>query len=164
MRPDFISDKISKGQVLSFDVMIASALLVIVLAVILTQVGYSVKGYQEFKEKSAIMNDLDKLSGIFFDEGFPKNWTSENVRTIGFEKNGRIDMDKLSNFTNISYSKNLILLGLNSDYNITLYHEGNPIYSFGKSYENATSIFKKERISVLENGSLVTIRVLVFRT
>jgi hypothetical protein len=148
---------------LSFDVLIASALLMIILAVLVAKVGYSVNDSRESTEKNSMLSDCDKLSNIFFEEGLPKNWTRENVQIIGLESRGRINLTKLSSFSQLDfYPSTLILLGINSDYNITIYSTGQN-FSFGKSYENATSIVKRDRIGVLENGSLVTIRILTFR-
>jgi hypothetical protein len=163
MRLEFISAKPARGQMLSFDVLIASALLVIILAVLVAKVGYSIKDSQELTEKTSMISDCDKLSNIFFEEGLPKNWTRENVQIIGLESSGRINLTKLSSFNQTSFYQNsLILLGISSDYNITIYSSGYNA-SFGIPYENATSIVKKDRIGVLENGSLVTIRILTFR-
>lgn len=147
---------------LSFDIMIATSFLLIVLAILVAQVSYNIKSSQEFADKSSLMSDLDKVSNIFFEEGIPGNWTSSNVQTIGLESNGRISLEKLGNFSQMPYSNTIILVGLNSDYNITVYSKGNSIYSFGRPYGDSTSVLKKDRIGVLENGTLVEIRVLVF--
>jgi len=150
------------GQMLSFDFMIATALLLLVLTVILIRVGYDYKGTEEFKSKNLLMQDADAVSGMFFSEGFPDNWTTETVQALGLEENGRIDINKLGYFNQTPYLKTISLLGIKSDYNITILSGPSQLYSFGTSYSAAKSIVKKDRIGVLENGTIVSIRVLVF--
>jgi hypothetical protein len=162
MRLEFISGNMPKGQALSLDFMVASILLFMVLAFLAVQVSYELKESQETRQKEALIDAADQASNIFFSEGYPKNWTNANVETLGMEKNGRLSIEKLVYFNQISYSNATGLLGVNSDFNITILNKGNEIMSFGRPYDNATSIVKRERLGVLENGTLVNIRVLFF--
>lgn len=166
MRPaSFLSSPpagVKKGQMLSFDFLFASSFFLLVCALLVFQAGYKIKETQEVREKTLMLNDLEKLSDIFFSEGIPYNWTIGDVQAIGLQEGGRVSFMKLSNFSQISYEESLLKLGMNNDYNITMTASGTDIYSFGASYENSTSLMKRDRICVLENGTLATIRILVF--
>jgi len=151
-----------KGQVLSFDFMVASILLFMVLAFLAVHAGHELKSTQESREKEELIAAAERASNSFFSEGYPKNWTLETVETLGLESNGRLSAGKLEYFNQTSYSKAIGLLGTDSDFNITLMSGQNELMSFGKSYEGATTIVKRERLGVLENGTLVNIRILVF--
>jgi hypothetical protein len=162
MKPAFTSGRFARGQMFSFDFMIASSLLLLVVAVLTIQVGYELKETQEASGKGVLMKDADRLSGIFFDEGYPKDWTNETVQAIGLQSNGRISLQKLSYLGQAPYSGIIALAGLSSDYNITITSGSNELFNFGAPYINASSIVKKERFGVLENGTIVVIEVLVF--
>jgi len=150
-----------KGQALSFDFLISAAIFILILAILLTQIGNNAKELNEIREKNELIKEAYKLSEIFFNKGYPENWNSTNVKIIGLQKDNRIDWNKLKSLEKIGYQKSLILLGLKNDYNFTIFNDTTPIYSFGKNTENASSIMKVDRISIL-NGSIVSIQILVF--
>lgn len=161
MKQDYLLYKRLKGQALSFDFLIATAILFFIIAILLAQVTHNTKELNEIREKNELVEDAYKLSEIFFDEGYPKNWNSSNVIILGMETNNRIDWQKLKNLEEIGYQKSLILLGLKNDYNFTIFKGNSTFYSFGKNTENASSIVKVDRVSIL-NNSIVSIQVLVF--
>ncbi len=150
-----------KGQALSFDFLLATTISIFVVSLLLIQIGNNAKELDELREKNELNKDAYKLSEIFFNKGYPENWNSTNVKIIGVESNNRIDWNKLKSLEKIGYQKSLILLGLKNDYNITIFNDTTPIYSFGKNTENASSIMKVDRISIL-NDSIVSIQILVF--
>ena len=150
-----------KGQALSFDFLVSAAIFILILTILLTQVGNSAKELSEIREKNELIKEAYKLSEIFFNKGYPENWNSTNVKIIGLQKDNRIDWNKLKSLEKIGYQKSLILLGLKNDYNITIFNDTTPIYSFGKNTEKTSSIIKVDRISIL-NGSIVSIQILVF--
>ena len=146
-----------KGQIFSFDFLIACSIFILILAVLIGHIGYNTIQLNELKEKHELTRTGYKLSEIFFMEGYPKDWNSSNVKIIGLQTNNRIDWNKLKELENFGYQKSLILLGLNYDYNLTI---GN--YSFGKNPENASSAFRINRVGIL-NSSIVPIQVIIFK-
>ncbi len=150
-----------KAQALSFDFLIATTLFILITAILLAQVGHNTKELNEIRDKNELIDETYKLSEIFFDEGYPKNWNSSNVAVIGLEANNRISWSKLKSLEEIGYQKSLVLLGLKNDYNITIFEDNSALYSFGKNIENASSIVKVDRVGIL-NNSIVSLRVLLF--
>jgi hypothetical protein len=153
--------KIKKGQVLSFDLLIAITIFTLVFSILVSQVNYNTKKINELKEQNKMIEEAYKISEIFFREGYPKNWDENNVDILGLQTNNRIDWNKLEKLKNLGYQKSLILLGASYDYNITL--QSNTIkWSFGKSIENYSTIVKISRLGIL-NSSIVSIQVLVLK-
>ncbi len=146
-----------KGQIFSFDFLIACSIFILILAVLVSHIGYNAIQLKELKEKHELTKSGYKLSEIFFMDGYPKDWNSSNVKIIGLQTDNRIDWNKLKELENFGYQKSLILLGLNYDYNLTI---GN--YTFGKNPENASSAFRINRVGIL-NSSVVPIQVIIFK-
>ncbi|MCK4730059.1 MAG: hypothetical protein KAT28_01965 [Candidatus Aenigmarchaeota archaeon] len=146
-----------KGQIFSFDFLIACSIFILVLAILISHIGYNTMQLNELKEKRELTQSGYKLSEIFFMEGYPKNWNVSNVEIIGLQTNNRIDWNKLKELENLGYQKSLILLGLKYDYNLTI---GN--YTFGKNPENASSAFIINRVGIL-NSSVVSIQAVIFK-
>jgi hypothetical protein len=151
-----------RGQALSFDFLIACSIFLIMVGILLAKVGYEMKDAQEVNSKNAIISEADTISGIFFQEGIPKDWTNETVQVIGLRSGGRISAQKLQEFSNIPYFRSISLLGIKNGYNITVSGSSGELFSFGSSYEGAKSLIKADRIGVLENGTIVTISSYIF--
>ena len=161
MKQDYLLTKKLNGQAFSFDFLVACTIFLFVITLLLIQVGYNTKELNEVREKNELTGEAFRLSDIFFDEGYPKDWNSTNVKVIGMETNNRVDWQKLKNLEDLGYQKSLILLGLKNDYNITIFENISPVYSFGKNIENTSSIIKVDRVGIL-NNSIVSVQVLVF--
>jgi len=146
-----------KGQIFSFDFLVACSIFILILAILINHVGYSTMQLDELKEKHELTRSGYKLSEIFFTEGYPKDWNASNVEIIGLQTNNRIDWNKLKELESLGYQKSLILLGLKYDYNLTI---GN--YTFGKNPENASSAFIVNRVGIL-NSSIVPAQVTIFK-
>ncbi|RLI99377.1 MAG: hypothetical protein DRP06_03575 [Candidatus Aenigmatarchaeota archaeon] len=146
-----------RGQIFSFDFLIACSIFILVLVILIGHIGYNTLQLNELKDKHELIRSGYKLSGIFFMEGYPKDWNSSNVEIIGLQTDNRIDWNKLKEFENIGYQKSLILLGLKYDYNITI---GN--YTFGENPENASSAFIINRVGIL-NSSVVPMQIIIFK-
>ena len=126
------------------------------------QVGYNTKELSEIEERNELVEETRKLSEIFFEEGYPENWNSTNVAIIGIKTDNRMDWNKLESLKEMGYQKSLVLLGLNLDYNMTIFNKTDSVWGFGKSPENASSVVKINRIGIL-NSSIVYIQILVFK-
>ncbi len=149
-----------KGQVLSFDLLVAIVIFSLVLAMLISQISYSSKEIDETRKQNEMMEASYKVSEVFFREGYPNDWNESNVEILGLEDDGRMSWDKLQELENMGYQKSLSLLGLNYNYNITI--ESSTLdWTFGKNPENSTNLIKINRLSIL-NSSFVSIQVMVF--
>ena len=153
--------KIKKGQVLSFDLLIAVTIFSLILAILVSQINRNTEKINELREQNKMIEEAYKISDIFFREGYPKNWNETNVEILGLQTNNRIDWNKLEKLKNLGYQKSLVLLGASYDYNITI--QSNAInWTFGKSIENYSTIVKINRIGIL-NSSIVLIQIMVLK-
>ena len=153
--------KIKKGQVLSFDLLIAVTIFSLILAILVSQINRNTEKINELREQNKMIEEAYKISDIFFREGYPRNWNETNVEILGLQTNNRIDWNKLEKLKNLSYQKSLVLLGASYDYNITI--QSNAInWTFGKSIENYSTIVKINRIGIL-NSSIVLIQIMVLK-
>ncbi len=149
-----------KGQVLSFDLLVAIVIFSLVLAMLISQISYSSKEIDETRKQNEMMEASYKVSEVFFREGYPNDWNESNVEILGLGDDGRISWDKLQELENMGYQKSLSLLGLNYNYNITI--ESSTLdWTFGKNPENSTNLIKINRLGIL-NSSFVSIQVMVF--
>lgn len=146
----------------SFDFVFACSILLLIISVLVFQAGYSLKRSQESADKLLLMNEANFLGDLFFEEGYPKNWTLSEARVVGLSSNGRLDSEKLDNFGVMDYQQSIMKLGLKHDYNISVFCGSSLTYSFGSSYINSSSIVKSDRLGVFKNGSFATIKVIVF--
>ncbi|OYT42702.1 MAG: hypothetical protein B6U88_02925 [Candidatus Aenigmarchaeota archaeon ex4484_56] len=151
-----------KGQIFSFDFIVAFSIFVLLLTIFTVQVGQYIIHSSEIKERQDMDNEAYEISDVFFREGVPSNWTDSNVKIIGLESNERISWDKIKKFENLGYQKTLILLGSKYDYNLQIFNKSSVIWEFGKNPENYSSIAKIVRISIL-NNTIISIQVLIFK-
>jgi len=152
---------LSKGQLLSLDLLISITIFTLILAILVSQISYNSKEIIELREQNKMLEESYRIGEIFFREGYPENWNESNVEIIGLATTNRIDWNKLKKLENLGYQRSLVLLGLDYDYNITI--QGNNInWSFGENPSNAKIITKIDRIGIL-NSTMVTIQVLVFK-
>lgn len=147
---------------LSFDFLIVCSVFLFLGALLVIQAGYAVKESMEIERKDVILRDANTLGEIFFREGYPRDWNAANVQILGLESSGRISDEKLEKFGQLDVGRTMILMGLESEYNITVLCGDEVVRSYGAAYDGASSIVKKERVVVLENGTIATVRVLVF--
>jgi hypothetical protein len=152
-----------KAQIWGLDIMVASGLFVIaILIFFMYTVNNSEESYETFE---LLKYDGNSISNSLLSEGYPENWNSSNVITIGIATNNRINQTKLENLYSMiyiegNYSKTKTLFNTIYDYyffldeNMTVYT--NSIEGIGKpgvSKENIESknLIKTTRFIIYEN-------------
>ncbi|MGC9310690.1 MAG: hypothetical protein ACP5E4_03105 [Candidatus Aenigmatarchaeota archaeon] len=153
-----------RGQALSVDFLVVMSTVIFLSTILLVYLGHKSSYTEELRASEEMMSEAEKIGDAFFYGGFPQDWTADNVESIGLQSGNRLDSSKLEEFGKLDYQKSIYLLGLRSDYNISLSINGSTEYSFGTPYEgkNASSILRLKRLGTL-NGSLAFIEILVFR-
>ncbi|MFA5060867.1 MAG: hypothetical protein WC494_00950 [Candidatus Pacearchaeota archaeon] len=160
-----------RGQAWGVDLIIA---MIIISIGIIFFLLYSSNNFISSKESYEIIYYEGKsISDKILSEGYPKNWNSSNVVSIGLTTNNKIDQDKLEEFYEMSqkdYPRTKKIFGTKYDYYFSV--EGNltvnstEIQGFGKPGVNITEInpknlIKINRISIYKN-KLVKISVYIW--
>ena len=142
----------NKGQALTFDFVIATAVFLAVLSLIVSYWYYSMLQMQEIMDKNMAVNSLVLASDIWFAEGYPKYWDTSSIREIGLSNENRINRTKMEMLPQIGYSNVTTLLSLGAysvQYN--LYSGGSEVFAFPSF--NITCLkntYIIERISILD--------------
>ena len=101
-----------KGQIWSIDYIIGLMLFIIMLFIAI-KILVSIYPSEDY---SLAYRDAVYISDNLMKEGYPINWTAADVIILGVAKNNRIDIDKLSRFSDIDYYRTKTLFHMTSDY------------------------------------------------
>lgn len=101
-----------KGQAWILDFIVGFVLFLIVLLLTTTVLfdHFEETGFSDAEESAYIISE--SLLG----PGYPKNWTNETVIRIGLTSENRLDLQKLSSFSNLTYGDSLSYFGVKNDY------------------------------------------------
>jgi len=134
-----ILTKASKGQVWSLDLFIG---IIIFIGTFLFFYKFGIAKLSiEHSGSTDLITDAKLLSNYLVDEGYPFNWSVDNVSLIGItDRNMKLDEAKLKNFSLINYSDTKDIFSFSNDYyvffqdrydnNLTI----NGVSSVGKDY------------------------------
>ncbi|HIE41204.1 MAG TPA: hypothetical protein EYP80_00915 [Candidatus Aenigmarchaeota archaeon] len=100
---------LSKGQLLSLDLLISITIFTLILAILVSQISYNSKEIIELREQNKMLEESYRIGEIFFREGYPENWNESNVEIIGLATTNRIDWNKLKKLENLGYQRSLVL-------------------------------------------------------
>lgn len=93
-----------RGQIWSFDVMIASALFIVTILIFFT---FSLNQSDETTEAfDLLFYDGNVLADNIMSEGYPKNWNSSTVSIIGLTTDNRINQSKIEELYTMIYFEN----------------------------------------------------------
>lgn len=136
---------------------------------------------EESQEYDSLYRDTVHLSNNLINPGYPENWNSSTVIIPGIAQNNRINLTKLEEFNNMSYSRTKTLFQISHEYifffenasgiiNVTIDETGQTKCMFGYAisvnstcdpqlelidYEN---LIKIKRVAIY-NSTLVTLVV-----
>jgi hypothetical protein len=121
-----------KGQALSGDFIISIAIFLFILAILMPLFGQITErirtdsDQRELEARSIFVSDA-----IIKTAGYPADWNSTTVKTIGFSDNNRLNMTKIRSFLDMSYQDAKDALSLEDlNFNLSFYDlDGYAIFS-----------------------------------
>lgn len=151
--------KNKKAQAWGFDLMMAS---IIFIAGIIAFYLYALNTPETETTLNSLAYDGNLIASSLLSEGFPENWDTTNVITLGILTNNKINQTKLELFytlTTTDYAKTKSLFNTNYDYYIFLSDanftvSGSPIQAIGLQPSSQTNLIKISRIIIYENRPL----------
>lgn len=153
-----------KGQVLSFDFMVASSIFLLAVGLLYVYWNYSNIQIEETKRIGDLTDKAFTASQVWYREGVPKYWDSNDVIDLGLQNDHRFNQTKMDVLNvSIGYDTTKTLIGLGGyDYFFRIYNSTNDtVYYFGPYPVDADNVVKVKRIGIL-NGSIVTLEVVVW--
>jgi len=154
----------AKGQVFSFDFLLASSIFLLTVGILITYWVYTNIQIEETREINEMIYKSYKASDVWFREGMPIYWNSDNVIELGLENNHRFNETKM-NMTKIEigYDRTKTMIGLDGyEYNFTVYNMTNDtVFSFGFPLSNPQNLVKIKRFGIYE-GSIVSLEIMVW--
>jgi len=149
-----------KAQAWGFDITIAA--IIFTLAVItfyLFSLNYSGEAEESL---GALEYDANTIANALLSEGYPAQWSSENVIKIGLLSDSRINETKLLSFKELSlsdYPKTKSIFNTLHNYEITFSEnmtiESTTITSIGLSPSSPQNLIKVTRLATYDNKPLV---------
>ena len=153
-----------KGQVLSFDFIVASSIFLLFVGILFVYWIYSNVQMEETQRMNDMIDKTYLASQVWFREGTPPDWDSTNVIDLGLQSAHRFNQSKMD-IMNISlgYGRTKTLIGLGGyEYFFRIYNSTNDtIFNFGLYSSNPENLVKIKRVGIL-NGSLVTLEVMTW--
>ena len=145
----------TRGQIWSLDIMAGLALFLVAIIILFI---YSLNQPSQTKESFYFLNHDGKIiANNLLSEGYPKNWNTSNVITLGITTNNKINQSKLENiyeiiYLNNNYTKTKNLFGTQYDYyfflddNMTI--NSNSTIGIGKPGVTPNNINAKDLIKI----------------
>lgn len=141
-----------KGQIWYADFTVALMLFLIATAIYF-QYTNNLSSQDELMMHEMVL-DLKAISSSVIHEGYPKNWTEDNVKSIGItDGNYRIDQTKLERFAEMNHSS--IINNFNTPYNFYMYledQEGNVLPVSGQNGIGKDSSSSLNRVQIIRLG------------
>lgn len=124
---------LTKAQVFSLDLIIA--MLVFGSALLLYYKNITNLSDQDEELLDDILIDVKSISNSLVSQGYPYNWSKDNVVRIGITDNNRVSEEKLAEFSKIPYKESKKLLGTIYDYYVFFTDRNNNIMQINSSLE-----------------------------
>jgi hypothetical protein len=124
----------------------------------------------ELEESRRVNEMIDKaysISQVWFREGIPKYWNAQDVIDIGLSNDYRFNRTKMNSLNDsvfLGYERVKSKIGIkNYEFSFKVYNSTqHEIFSFGPSPSNPENLVKVKRFGILDDGSLVTVEVMVW--
>lgn len=112
-----------------------------------------------------ILADAKTISGSLITNGYPTNWSKDNVSRIGVITNSRVNETKLEQFSRISYKESRKLFGTTHNYYVFFRDRNDNIIPFNESLEGiGKQGINSTNIQTVENPrKLVKVTRLIIR-
>ncbi len=154
-----------KGQVFSFDFLLASSIFLLTVGILFAYWAYTNIQIEETRGMNEMIDKAYRSSNVWFREGVPTYWNSNNVIELGLENNHRFNQTKMNiTKTEIGYDRTKTMIGLGGyEYNFTVYNTTNhTVFSFGLNPSNPRNLLKIRRIGIYDS-SIVSLEVMVWK-
>ncbi len=145
-----------RGQAWGFDLLIASSVFFLAIAIFFVYTLNSSKDYEQKLED--LLYEGNSMAEDLMSEGFPADWNIDNVKTIGLLNESKIDKEKLENFYTLStsdYRKTKALFDIKYDYfmNFTepIIIESEQIEGIGIKPVTPKNLVKISRFTIFNN-------------
>ena len=145
-----------RGQAWGFDLMIATSLFFVgVAALYIYSLNYPIENQDT---GSAVSAEAERIGSIIISEGYPLNWTIENVVRPGIISEDKIDeykLEMLNELGNNDYNRLKSLL--RTKYNFYLYFSedmiiaGTNVSGIGRAPNAEKNLIKESRIIIYKN-------------
>lgn len=153
---------LNRAQTFSFEFFIALTIFLIGFSVLIVFWNYANIQIHEKKSSEELISVALSLSQIFFVEGYPKQWSLENVKVIGLASENRINQTKLELLGSAGYETTRNKLKIDSDFYFRIHNQTQEFYFFGKLPRQDSTVVKINRLGIL-NSTPVIIEVVVWK-
>ncbi len=151
----------SKAQAFSFEFFIALTIFLIAFSTLIIFWNYTNVQIYEKRSLEELIDTAFSLSQIFFIDGYPKQWSLEDVKVIGLANENRINQTKLELLSSMEYESVRIKLKVDSNFYFRIHNQTQEFYFFGKLPHDST-VVKVNRLSIL-NSTPVIVEVVVWK-
>jgi len=148
---------LSKAQVFSLDLIIG--VIIFGSAILIYYKSATNLSDQDEALLDDLLIDAKSISGSLMSQGYPYNWSKDDVIRIGISDNNRINETKLEQFSKIPYKDSRKLFGTAYDYYVYFKDRNNDIVPFnetlegiGKPVENPKKLVKVTRLVVKKSA------------
>ena len=124
---------LTKAQVFSLDLIIG--VIIFGSAILIYYKSATNLSDQDEALLDDLLIDAKTISSSLMSQGYPYNWSKDNVSRIGVITNNRINETKLEEFSVISYKESKKLFGTIYDYYVFFRGRNNNIICFNESLE-----------------------------
>ena len=153
-----------KAQAMTYDFFIAMTIFLLILAIAIGYWNYSSIEMDEVIKTNRAINTMYTASQIWFKEGYPEYWNTENVLELGMSNDNVINQTKMQMLETMGYSKVLSMIGTGVyDFKYVVYNSSNStIFEFpAGSVVSGNNVFTVERIGILDEKP-VRIRTIIW--
>ena len=124
---------LTKAQVFSLDLIIA--VIIFGSAILIYYKSTTNLSDQDEALLDDLLIDAKTISSSLMSQGYPYNWTKDNILRIGISDDNRINETKLEQFSKIPYKDSRKLFGTVYDYYVFFRDRNNNIIPFNESLE-----------------------------
>lgn len=124
---------LTKAQVFCFDMVVA--VLIFGAAILVYYKTTTNLSDQDEALVDDLLIDAKSISSSLMSQGYPYNWTKDNVTRIGITDDNRVNESKLEQFSRIPYKDSRKLFGTTYDYYVYFRDRDNNIIPFNETHE-----------------------------
>ncbi|MEM5790679.1 MAG: hypothetical protein QXP77_01360 [Candidatus Aenigmatarchaeota archaeon] len=152
----------NKAQTFSFEFFIALTIFLIGFSLLIIFWNYTNIQIYEKRSSEELIDIAFSLSQIFFIDGYPKEWSLNDVKVIGLASENRINQTKLYFLSSMGYENVRAKLKMDSNFFFKIHNQTQEFYFFGRLPSEDSIVVKIDRLGIL-NSTPVIIEVVVWK-